>query len=60
MDDAVQIKPYDKNPKEHTKKQLFQIAKIVAEVGWRQPVVVNQEGVIIVGHGLCFAWKDFG
>lgn len=38
MDDVIQIKPYDKNTKQHEKKQLLQLAKIVAEVGWRQPV----------------------
>jgi len=45
------IKPYEKNAKKHPKKQIRQLANIIKEVGWRQPVIVNQEGVIVVGHG---------
>ena len=59
-DEINQIKPYEKNAKQHEKKQLLQLAKIVAEVGWRQPVLVNQDGVIVVGHGRWYAWKEFG
>lgn len=55
-----EVQPYGKNAKEHTDKQLLQLANIVKKVGWRQPVVVNQKGVIIVGHGRYLAWKKFG
>lgn len=53
------IKPYDKNAKEHTDKQLLQLANIVKEVGWRQPSLVNQKGIIVVGHGRYLAYKKF-
>lgn len=53
------IKPYEKNAKIHTDKQLELLAKIVAEIGWRQSVEVNQEGVIVVGHGRYLAWQKF-
>ena len=53
------IKPYEKNAKIHTVKQLELLAKIVAEIGWRQSVEVNQEGVIVVGHGRYLAWQKF-
>lgn len=52
----MKIKPYEKNAKKHPKKQLDQLAKVVKEVGWRQPVVVNQHGVIVVGHG---RWETY-
>lgn len=56
----MEIKLYEKNAKKHPDKQLKQLAEIVKEVGWRQPVVVNQEGVIVVGHGRWLAWKKYG
>jgi DNA mismatch repair ATPase MutS len=53
----MDIKLYEKNAKIHTDKQLELLAKIVAEIGWRQSVEVNQEGVIVVGHGRYLARK---
>lgn len=50
------IKPYAKNAKKHPESQLLALAKIVAKVGWRQPVLVNLEGVIIAGHGRWFTY----
>lgn len=50
--------PYEKNAKIHTDDQIEALVKIVKEVGWRQPVVVNQAGVIIVGHGRFMAWQQ--
>lgn len=54
------VKPYEKNAKIHPDKQLLQIAKSIKEFGWRQPIVVDKEGVIIVGHGRWFAWEKYG
>ena len=53
------IKPYERNAKLHDKKQIELLAKIVAEVGWRQPILVNQEGVIVAGHGRYLVWQTF-
>lgn len=53
------IRPYGRNAKKHPDKQLEALAKIVKEVGWRQPVIVNQEGVIVVGHGRWFTFQRF-
>lgn len=44
------ITPYENNAKLHPKSQIEALAKIVQYVGWRQPVVVNQKGLIVVGH----------
>ena len=54
------ITPYDKNAKIHTDEQLELLAKVVAEVGWRQSIEVNMEGVIVAGHGRYMAWEKFG
>ncbi len=45
------IKPYDLNAKRHPKKQIRQIAASIQEFGFNQPIVVDKQGVIIVGHG---------
>ncbi len=45
------ITPYSKNAKKHPKKQIEQIAASIKEFGFNQPIVVDKDGVIIVGHG---------
>lgn len=52
------VKPYKKNAKVHDEKQLKLLADIVREVGWRQSVEVNQEGVIVAGHGRWLVWSE--
>lgn len=47
----MEIKPYSKNAKKHPKKQIQQIAASIKRFGFNQPIVVDKEGVIIVGHG---------
>lgn len=54
------IKPYDKNAKKHTKKQVEQVANSIKEFGFNQPVVVDKNGVLIVGHGRLEAAKLLG
>ena len=45
------ITPYSTNAKKHPKKQVAQIAASIKEFGMNQPIVVDKQGVIIVGHG---------
>lgn len=45
------IRPYEKNAKKHPEKQIRQIADSIENFGFNQPVVVDQDGVIVVGHG---------
>ena len=52
------VTPYSDNAKKHPQKQIDDLARIVKEVGWRQPVLVNQKGVIVVGHGRFETWKQ--
>lgn len=51
MMNVEDIKPYPKNAKTHSKKQIKQIANSIQEFGFNQPIVVDKEGIIIVGHG---------
>ena len=46
-----EIIPYKNNPKTHPEEQLLALAKIVNEVGWRVPCLINKKKVMIAGHG---------
>lgn len=46
------IVPYEQNVKIHNDKQVDKIAKSIEEFGWvGNPIVVNEKGVILAGHG---------
>lgn len=46
-----QIIPYEKNAKKHPKKQVEQVAASIKAFGFNQPIVLDKNNVIIVGHG---------
>ena len=54
------VKPYNKNAKKHPDNQLKAIAKSIKEFGWQQPIVVDKNDEIIVGHGRWFAYEKYG
>lgn len=56
----MQITPYSKNAKKHPQKQVEQIANSIKRFGMNQPIVVDKDGVIIVGHGRYEAIKHLG
>jgi hypothetical protein len=56
----MEIKHYEKNTKKHSDKQLEQLGKIIKEIGWRQPILVNQKGVIVTGHGRFMTYQKYG
>ncbi len=43
------VLPYEKNPRINA-AAVDAVAKSLAEFGWRQPIVVDRDGVIVVGH----------
>ena len=45
------IKPYDKNPRTHSDSQVDLIAASMRTDGVTQPILVDDAGVIIAGHG---------
>jgi len=55
-----EIKPYPKNAKKHPKKQIEQVANSIKEFGFNQPIVIDKNNVIIVGHGRYEASKLLG
>lgn len=53
------LKPYDKNPRDNS-KAVARVAKSLTEFGWKQPLVVDKDMVIIVGHTRYQAAKSLG
>jgi ParB-like chromosome segregation protein Spo0J len=45
------LKPNPRNARLHSKKQLHQIAASIREFGFNSIVVIDEDGVILVGHG---------
>lgn len=53
------ITPYDKNPRRN-KKAVDAVASSLKQFGWRQPIVVDGEKVIVVGHTRYLAAQKMG
>lgn len=43
-------KPYEKNPRKITELAVQKVAASIEQAGWRQPIVVDENGVIVAGH----------
>lgn len=54
------IHPYEQNAKKHPVKQVDQIARSIQEFGFNQPIVVDKNNEIIVGHGRYYAATKLG
>jgi ParB-like chromosome segregation protein Spo0J len=50
MFDINALKPYDKNARTHGDEQIELIAKSIERFGWTQPIVVDSNNVIVIGH----------
>jgi site-specific DNA-methyltransferase (adenine-specific) len=53
------IKPYKKNPRKN-EKAVPEVVKSLREFGFRQPLVVDSNMVLIVGHTRLLAAKEIG
>jgi ParB-like chromosome segregation protein Spo0J len=47
--------PYARNARTHSREQVDQIAASIREWGWTVPVLIDDEGGIIAGHGRVLA-----
>jgi len=52
--------PYARNARTHSDAQVAQIAASMREWGWTNPVLVDEEGGIIAGHGRVLAARQLG
>jgi ParB-like chromosome segregation protein Spo0J len=47
--------PYARNARMHDEQQVAQISASIREWGWTNPVLVDEDGTIIAGHGRVLA-----
>ena len=54
------LKPYPANTKKHSRKQINNVAESIDQFGFKQPIVIDKGGVIVVGHCRYLAAKKLG
>ena len=47
--------PYARNSRTHSPAQVDQIVASMREWGWTNPVLIDEDGMIIAGHGRILA-----
>lgn len=52
--------PYARNARTHSPEQVDQIAASIREWGWTVPVLIDEQGGLIAGHGRVMAAKKLG
>lgn len=57
---VAELIPYAKNTKKHDKKQIANVAERIRQYGFVQPVVVDKDGVIVIGHCRVLGAKKLG
>ena len=55
--DISLINPYESNPKIHKNKQIQQIVNSISEFRFNNPILVDENNIIIAGHGRLLAAK---
>ena len=52
--------PYARNARTHSDEQVAQIAASIREWGWTVPVLIDEDGGLIAGHGRVLAARKLG
>jgi DNA modification methylase len=52
--------PYARNSRTHSDAQVAQIAASIKEWGWTTPILVDEQGGVIAGHGRLLAARKLG
>ena len=53
------IRPYENNPR-HNQNAIKDVMTSIRRYGWKQPIVVDRDGVIVVGHTRYLAAQRLG
>ena len=56
--DINSIKPYKNNPREISNDSVQKVMKSIKEFGNNQPIVIDQDNIIVVGHTRWKALKE--
>ncbi|MGJ0397427.1 MAG: ParB N-terminal domain-containing protein [Methylocystis sp.] len=54
------VRPYEGNPRVISDAAIEKVAASINAFGWRQPLVVDREGVLVVGHTRLLAAQRLG
>lgn len=54
------LTPYEKNTKKHDKTQIANVAESIHQYGFVQPIVIDKNDVIVIGHCRYEAAKKLG
>jgi DNA modification methylase len=57
---VASLVPYARNARTHSEEQVAQIAASIREWGWTVPVLVDDQGSLIAGHGRVLAARKLG
>jgi site-specific DNA-methyltransferase (adenine-specific) len=52
------LKEYCRNSRTHSEQQIKQLAASIKEFGWTNPILVDEHGTLIAGHGRLAAAKS--
>lgn len=53
--DPNTLKPHPKNARAHSPAQIDEIGRSIEAVGWTRPVIIDEKGEILAGHGATLA-----
>lgn len=54
------LRPYEKNAKRHSEEQINNVAESIRQFGWKQPIVIDKENVVVIGHCRLLAAQHLG
>lgn len=57
---VADLKPYERNAKKHDDKQIKNVMESIRQFGFAQPIVVDKNNVVIIGHCRLIAAKRLG
>jgi len=57
---VLDLIPYARNSRTHSNEQIGQIAASIKEWGWTVPVLIDEEGGLLAGHGRVLAAQRLG
>jgi ParB-like chromosome segregation protein Spo0J len=54
------LEPYARNSRTHSPEQVAQLVASIKEFGWTNPVLIDEHGGVIAGHGRIMAARELG
>ena len=57
---TASLKPHPRNSRRHSDDQIVAIARGIEAFGWTQPIAIDEDGTVLIGHGRLEAAKSMG